>query len=227
MKLVWPTLLALFLLIGILANAESTEETLPLTESEPSSAATEDDQPEKPTENSEPSSPSAEDDDQPKEPTKDGESSEPDDDDDSEASSEKPSKKGGKGPGAGKGPSQKGSYAATYQEIVKILDSVDFKSIEDLHLQRMLENAFQARVRNPVLEQTGQIADFGAIESCFGKLTGEVKKLINAAEKQFKTCKTGGGNSSGCTDQQENAFADGIINLATTLQGCISSKRKN
>lgn len=167
MKLVWPTLLALFLLIGILANAESTEETLSSTEAEPSSAATEDDQPEKPIENSEPSSPSAEDDDQPKEPTDDGESSEPDDDDDSEASSEKPSKKDGKGPGAGKGPSQKGSYAATYQEIVKILNSVDFKSIEDLHLQRMLENAFQARVRNPVLEQTGQIADFGAVRLGF------------------------------------------------------------
>ncbi|XP_039438264.1 30 kDa salivary gland allergen Aed a 3-like [Culex pipiens pallens] len=223
MKLVWPTLLALFLLIGTLANAESTEETLPSTESEPSSATIEDDQPEKPTENPEPSSPASQDDDQPKEPTEDGgESSEPDDDD-----SEKPSKKGEKVPGAGKGPSQKGSYAATYQEIVKILDSVDFKSIEDLHLQRMLENAFQARVRNPVLEQTGQIADFGAIKSCFGKLTGEVKKLINAAKKQFKTCKTGGGNSSGCTDQQENAFADGVINLATTLQGCISSKRKD
>lgn len=166
MKFVWPTLLALFLLIGILANAESTEETLPSTESEPSEATTEADQPEKPTENSEPSSPASEDDDQPKEPTEDDESSEPDDADadDSEASSsEKPSKKGGKVPGAGKGPSQKGSYAATYQEIVKILNSVDFKSIEDLHLQRMLENAFQARVRNPILEQTGQIADFGAV----------------------------------------------------------------
>lgn len=159
MKHVWPALLTLFLLFAILTNAQSTEETLPSTESEPSEASTEDDQPEKPTENPEPSSPSAQDDDQPEEPTKDDEeSSAPDDNDDAaEASTEKPSKEGGKEP------SEKGSYAATYQEIVKILNSVDFKAIEDLHLQRMLENAFQARVRNPILDQTAQIADFSAV----------------------------------------------------------------
>lgn len=225
MKFAWTTFLALSLLVGILCNAESTEETPTSTDSETSEPPTEGDQPAESTENSDSSSPSeGEDGQQSKEPTED-ESAKPDDN--SEESTGKPSKSEKEPAGKEKAPSAEGSYSATYQEIGKILDSVDFKSIEDLHLQRMLENEYQARVRNPIVDQTGQIADFSAIKSCFGKLAGEVKKLINAAKKQFKTCKTGGGTSSGCTDEQQNPFADGVINLATTLQGCISSKRKN
>uniref|UniRef100_B8RIS1 Putative 30 kDa allergen-like protein n=1 Tax=Culex tarsalis TaxID=7177 RepID=B8RIS1_CULTA len=223
MKFFGKTFLALSLLVGILCNAESTEETSSSTESNPESEPPTEDQPAESTENpSDSSSPSESTDDQSsKEPTAD-ESSKPDDD--SEASKEKPSKAGKAEATEASG---NGSYSATYQEIGKILDSVDFKSIADLHLQRMLENAYQARVRNPIRDQTGQIADFSAIKSCFEKLAGEVKKLIDAAKKQFETCKTGGGTSSGCSDEQENPFADGVINLATTLQGCISSKRKN
>lgn len=236
MKLINLAILTLSLLI--LSNAQPTEEN---PSSEDSSSPSDDDTPsegqtEESTEN--PESSSSSDDDQEDgahqsgEPAEGGESTPQSGDDQNHQEGQNQDSKNGnpeEQPAAAAAGATKGSYQETYNEIGKILDAVDFKSIEDLHLQRMLENNFQGRLRNPIRSQTGQIADFSAIQSCFGSLGGDVQKLIDDAKKQFETCKTGddGADSAVCTDQQENKFADGVIAVATTLQGCIASQRKD